>query len=109
MENSPERRVGMFISSTPDETEMHVQPEDSSPTELSSMPLRMLYASNLAPHRSDEDPMLYRVDKNGFAGFMQELGPRLVLDVPNRMDTSGKSLEVRLRFEQIRDFEPGRL
>lgn len=109
MENTPERRVGMFISSTPDETQMHVQPEDSTPTEITSLPLRMLYAGNLAPHRSEHDPILYRVDKNGFAGFMQELGPRLVVDIPNRMGEGSSTLEVRLRFEQMRDFEPGRI
>ncbi len=110
MENNPERRVGMFVSSDPDETLMHTQPEGSTAQEQQGqLPLRFLFVGDLDPAAAGHEPAtpkVWSVDKNSFAGVMANINPRIVLDVPNHVAESPKMLELNLQFDSLRDFEP---
>lgn len=110
MENKPDRRVGMFVSSDPDETLMHTQPEGAQLQEKQGqLPLRLLLVSDLDPAPAGQEApaaKVWTVDKNSFAGVLENIAPRLVVDVPNHVADTPKMLEVTLRFNSLRDFEP---
>lgn len=105
-------RVGMFVTSDPDVTRMDTQPEGSRPTARTTLPLRLLYAADLAPTAPGaeaREATTHRVDKNRFGDLFQALQPALVLDVPNRVAQTPKRLEVELTFRSLADFEPAQV
>ena len=100
---------GFRITSDPDLTSIE-QPGKDPARELPQLPLRLVLVSDLTPQAVEVDwsgpSRLTQVDKNSFAGLMQEWAPRLTLDVPNRIASTPKLLDVTLQFDSLDAFHP---
>lgn len=108
--SSEKKQVGMHITSDPDRTEVE-QPETFGAREIPSLPFRILLVSDLAPQAAGPDDWsagshVHRVDANSFAAFMDEMAPRLDVEVPNRLGETPKNLEVELQFSELGAFHP---
>lgn len=111
--SSEEKRVGIHITSDPDRTEVE-EPETFGAREQSSMPFRILLVSDLVPQASDPDDWsaeshVHRVDKNNFSTFMEEMAPRLEVEVLNAISDAPKKLEATLEFGELDAFRPERM
>jgi len=75
------------------------------------MPLRMLVLGNFTPESPEVESWetssrLINVTLSSFQSVMQQLSPRLTLDVPNRLSDSPKELAVELNFPEMKAFRP---
>ena len=50
-----------------------------------------------------------QVDEAGLDGLMERMRPRVVLQVPNKLDESGGNIPVDLTFTSMEDFSPARI
>ena len=87
--------------------------EEGTPS-LLQLPFHLLLLSDLDPQAKaipdwEGSAHALLVDKNSFAGFMQELAPCLGIEVPNLIDEGQPELELELRFAQLADFHPEQL
>ncbi len=100
---------GFRITSDPEVTSVE-QPGQGTGRNMHRLPFRILLVSDLAPHTSVEDwagpSRLHRVDKNSFGALMEQLAPRLMLDVPNTISHAPRLLEVELAFSNLDAFRP---
>ncbi len=109
MGTHPHEHVGIRVTSDPDTT-LVTQPAAEARRRETPIPLRLLFVADLTPqteHKWRGESLVRRVDVNGFAGLMAEWQPGLRLDVPNRLSSEPKALEVALRFASLKDFTPG--
>lgn len=106
---SESKRVGMHITSDPDQTEIE-QPKTFGAREVPSLPFRILLVSDLMPQASSLDweagSHVHRVDKNTFAEFMAERTPRLTVEVPNVISDAPKTWTLDLSFAELEAFRP---
>lgn len=106
---SDEIKKGFRITSDPDITSIE-QPGKDPAQEVGQLPLRLVLVSDFTPAASVDDwsdaSHLHSVDKNRFAALMQEMAPRLRLDVPNKLGETPKLLEVELAFPNLDAFHP---
>ncbi|HET6567176.1 MAG TPA: type VI secretion system contractile sheath large subunit [Rhodothermales bacterium] len=113
MSESAARRVGLFISSDPDETRIHPQPEGLEARARVELPFRLLLVSDLLPQSAPEEwdgaSRLVTIDRNSFGPFMQQARPRLSLVVPNRLSEAPRSLDLDLEFPSLQAFQPSEL
>lgn len=100
-------QVGIHIVSDPETTRIE-EPQTEEAREVTSMPLRLLVAADLAPGSEDDVP-LWRVDRHSFAGVLERVTPTLSFDVANRMSDQPRLLEVDLAFASLNDFRPKRI
>lgn len=109
MEKHPPQNVGLHISSDPENTRLGPAAAPAA-REVTELPLRLLLVSDLAPHTAPADwssgPAPRSVDKNSFAALLQDLAPRLQIDVPNEVGAQPKALELDLAFPDLAAFEP---
>jgi type VI secretion system ImpB/VipA family protein len=75
------------------------------------MPLRMLVLGDFTPEAPDvenweESSRLINVTLSSFGSVMQQLSPRLSMDVTNRLNDSPKELTVELNFPDMKSFRP---
>ena len=75
------------------------------------MPLRMLVLGDFAPGASDVEnwegaSRLINVTPRDFESVMQQLEPRLTIDVPNCLSDSPKELTIELTFTDMKAFHP---
>ncbi len=109
MEDSKKSGVGMSIFSDPDVTRIG-QPQAEPARPSVQLPLRILLVSDLQPHETVADwtdsARVTSVDKNSFAGLLQELAPRLSIEVANKITDSPGVLDVDLAFSRLEDFHP---
>lgn len=111
--DSQKKPIGMHVTSDPDRTAVEA-PATYGARERPDLPFRILLVSDLTPQAPAPDDWaqgtyVHRVDKNRFAGFMQEMAPRLEIDVPNALDDTPKTWTVPLQFSALDDFRPDRL
>ncbi|MFQ5571267.1 MAG: type VI secretion system contractile sheath domain-containing protein [Rhodothermales bacterium] len=110
MEDEPFK--GFRITSDPDTTSIE-QPGKDPVRETSHLPLRLLLVSDLAPQAGDVDwdgpSRVRRVDKHSFDALMQEVAPRLAIEVPNTLSTSPTLLELDLSFPSLDAFQPAQV
>lgn len=101
-------RGGIRITSDPDETRIERSaPEDAQ--ETSRRRFRLLFASDLAPHRTpdwEEERAVVRVDKYRFDDLLERLAPQLEIEVPNRLSGRPARLDLSLTFSRMEDFRP---
>ncbi len=108
MADDAHRNVGTRITSDPERTE--IDKPYASKDQAVDMPFRLLYVGNLCPERSAPDwkdgSEVLSVDSQGFAKCMQEIAPRLNIDIPNRLGEQPRILEIELAFSSLDAFEP---
>ena len=102
MGKTSKSQVGIRISSEP-ATTGRIRPAE--------VPLHVLYMGHLLPPRVSlseprGDVLPLPVDKNSFAPVMQSLCPSLKIEVPDRLSGSLKSLEIELKFPELKAFRP---
>jgi len=91
------------------EFEIRMGPQDA--TAKTEMPLRILILGDFVPEMPDvrdwsAASRLINVTPRNFQLVMQQLEPRLSLDVPNRLSDSPKELTVELSFSDMKAFRP---
>ena len=94
------------------EFEIRMGPQDA--TAKTEMPLRILVLGDFVPEMPDvrnwsAASRLINVNQRNFQLVMQQLGPRLSLDVPNRIGDSPKELTVELTLSDMKAFRPERI
>ena len=101
--------IGIRITSDPDVTRIE-QPRTERARAAVELPLRLLLVSDLTPSDPVADwsgpSRVASVDSNNFDVLMQQLAPRMSLEVPNRISDSPALLDVDLTFNNLRDFGP---
>ena len=101
--------VGIFISSTPDETKL-TQQGPKPATSKATFPFRIILVSNLAPeHRIDDwqsPNHLRRLDRNKYAGLFEDLAPALNAEIVDRSGDTPEKVAYLLRFSSLKDFTP---
>ena len=75
------------------------------------IPLRILVLGDFAPEMPEvadwsDGSRLLNVTTSNFSQVMQQLGPRLTLDVPNEISDKPKELTVELNFADMKAFRP---
>jgi type VI secretion system protein ImpC len=113
MSDSLEDGVGLHVSSGPDKTQIHARPEPAGAKKAVQLPFRLLLVSDLDPEATPSDwsgaSRIRRVDKHTFDGFLEELSPRLHIDVPDRRSAAPRMLEIDLAFSSLKAFHPAQL
>jgi type VI secretion system protein ImpC len=94
--------VGLRISSEP------IRKSKVRPAEA---PLHILYLGQLLPHGiplrgSPGAELPVRVDKNSFSSVMHTLCPSLSVEVPDRLSGNLTSLDIDLKFSDLKAFRP---
>ncbi|HDE1655159.1 TPA: type VI secretion system contractile sheath small subunit, partial [Klebsiella pneumoniae] len=73
------------------------------------LPLKLLTIGDFS-HGKENRPLSERekinVNKNNFNSVLSEFSPEVNLSVPNTLAGNGEEKNVRLRFTDIKDFEP---
>lgn len=73
------------------------------------LPLKLLTIGDFS-HGKENRPLSERekinVNKNNFNSVLSEFSPEVNLSVPNTLAGNGEEENVRLRFTDIKDFEP---
>ncbi len=105
MPDMPEERVGLRITSDPDETRIE-QPATHGARETVPLPLRLLFAAPLTPRIASGEARPVRVDRHRFAEMMQQFDPRLAITVPNRINDASQEMAVELSFLSLKAFRP---
>lgn len=87
------------------------QPEGAAGVEAMKLPLRVLVLGDFAPQAPDVEDWesssrLVNVTPGDFQSVMQQLSPRLSLNVPNRLSDKPKEVTVELSFPDMRAFGP---
>ncbi|GIV60320.1 MAG: hypothetical protein KatS3mg043_1409 [Rhodothermaceae bacterium] len=112
MSDQTSKGVGIRITSDPDVTSIE-QPGEGALRTPGPLPLRLLLVSDLAPHETEVDwqatSRVRRVDKHSVAALLQELQPRLSLEVPNTLGEQPRLLDVELAFSSLDDFRPAQV
>jgi type VI secretion system protein ImpC len=90
---------------------IHSEPLVTGKKKFTALPFHLLLVSDLnpqAPAPSDwSDPSrLLNVGKNSFPQFMQQLAPKLVIEVPNHVSDAPKNLKIELQFPDLKAFRP---
>lgn len=114
--DSNEQGVGLRVTSDPDRTEIE-QPDTAGAREVPSLPFRMLLVSDLTPQAPGPgesrdwsgDRHVHQVDANSFADFMDELSPKLSLEVRNTLGDTPQTWTLDLSFSELEAFEPEHL
>ncbi len=80
-------------------------------TARTEIPLRILVLGDFAPEMPEVEDWsaasrLLNVTPSSLRSVMQQLKPRLTLDVPNRISDKPKELTVELSFSDMKDFRP---
>jgi len=99
----------MSITSDPDVTRIE-QPRTERARAAVQLPLRLLLVSDLTPSDSTLEwsgsSRVASVDSNNFDVWMQQVAPRLSMEVTNRISDAPALLDVDLTFTSLRDFSP---
>lgn len=90
---------------------MEVSMGSQEATARTEIPLRILVLGDFAPEMPEvadwsAGSRLLNVTPRSFRSVMQQLKPRLTLDVPNRISDKPKEITVELSFSDMRDFRP---
>jgi type VI secretion system protein ImpC len=102
MANPSSKDIGIRIQSEPIVT---------GKKKFTALPFHLLLVSDLTP----QDPVpsdwsspsrLFSIDKNSFPQFLQQIAPKLVVEVPNHVSDSPKTLEIELEFTDLKAFRP---
>ncbi len=102
MANPSNKDIGIRIQSEPIVT---------GKKKFTALPFHLLLISDLAPQAPAPSEwsgpsLLINVDKNNFSQFIQQLNPRLVIEVPNHINDTPKTLEIELQFTDLKAFRP---
>lgn len=107
MTDQPQKGLGIHITADPDHAEI-AQSQKAEETVQRS--LRLLLVSDLAPQTASGDgsgpAVLHRVDPHRFDAFIQQMAPRLVVKIPNKISESPRMLKVDLTFSSLKAFHP---
>lgn len=102
MANPSSKDIGIRIQSEPIVT---------GKKKFTALPFHLLLISDLAPQAPAPSEwsgpsLLINVDKNNFSQFIQQLNPRLVIEVSNYINDTPKNLEIELQFTDLKAFRP---
>ncbi|MCI0694168.1 type VI secretion system contractile sheath large subunit [candidate division KSB1 bacterium] len=80
-------------------------------TKITMLPFHLLLVSDLTPQAPappdwSSPSRLLSVDKSNFSQLMQQLAPKLVIEVPNLISDAPKNLEIELLFPDMKAFRP---
>lgn len=87
-------------------------PEVQAKKKTTELPLHILFLGDLTPHvraisgRSDQSSPFWDVTKETFAHLMQDLAPRLSIEVPDLIGQKAKTVEFELQFHDLKAFRP---
>lgn len=87
------------------------QPEGAAGVEAMKLPLRVLVLGDFVPKAPDvqdweSSSRLVNVTPGNFQSVMQQLSPRLSLNLPNRLSDKPKEVTVELSFPDMKAFGP---
>ncbi|TDI77847.1 MAG: hypothetical protein E2O84_00340 [Bacteroidetes bacterium] len=101
--------VGLFISSTPDETRL-TQPGTKPISVKVSSPFRIVLISDLAPEQKIDDwesgNHLHSIDRNGYGGLFNKLAPSVNVEIVDRSGATPENVGFVLHFRSLKDFSP---
>ncbi len=102
MANPSKKNIGIRIQS---------EPIVSGKNKFTPLPFHLLLVSDLTPQTPapadwSSPSRLFIVDKNNFPQFIQQLAPKLVIEVPNHINDAPKTLEIELQFTDLKAFRP---
>lgn len=113
MSDTSREKVGLHLTSDPDETQIGARQETAGAKKSVQLPLRLLLVSDLTPQAPTPDwtgpSKIRRVDNQRFGDLIAQLAPRLRIDVPNRISEAPKELEIELSLPNLDAFHPAQL
>ncbi|NBB85603.1 MAG: hypothetical protein GVY12_05180 [Bacteroidetes bacterium] len=112
MTDQPTDGVGFHITSDPDRTEI-TQPGRDAVERPDVLPLRMLFASNLAPEGAapdwSEGVHVVSLEAADFSPYLERVAPTLEVSLPNHVSGAPARISSTLQFTSLNDFRPERV